>query len=108
MMNQESIALSYGLTSAVSWGAGDFSGGLAARRCKVLTVILFSQMIGGVFLLAVAILFKEPIPPIGPMLREIREHSPSIKIFLDTVAPIKSLEDLQEVHSQVVPVSPAS
>lgn len=44
--------------------------------------------------------------PIGPMLREIREHSPSIRVFLDTVAPIKSLADLQEVHSQVVPFSP--
>jgi len=42
--------------------------------------------------------------PIGPMLRDIREQSPSIRVFLDTVAPITSFADLQEIHSKLVPV----
>lgn len=39
--------------------------------------------------------------PIGPMLRDIRDRSPSVRAFLDTVAPITSLTDLQELHSQI-------
>jgi drug/metabolite transporter (DMT)-like permease len=68
-MNQEMLALSYGISSALSWGAGDFSGGFASRRCHVLTVILFSQIIGAVFLLGFALLFKEQFPPVTHMLR---------------------------------------
>lgn len=33
--------------------------------------------------------------PIGPMLREIRAQSPSIRAFLERVAPITSFEDLE-------------
>lgn len=40
--------------------------------------------------------------PIGPMLRDIREHTPSVRAFLETVAPITSFEDLQEVHGQII------
>ena len=43
--------------------------------------------------------------PIGPMLRDIREHSPSIRAFLDTVAPITSFADLQEIHQKIVPAT---
>jgi hypothetical protein len=41
--------------------------------------------------------------PIGPMLRDIREQTPSIRAFLEAVAPITSLDDLIEVHRQLVP-----
>jgi hypothetical protein len=39
--------------------------------------------------------------PIGPMLRDIRDQSPSIRAFLDTVSPITSFAELQEIHKQV-------
>ena len=39
--------------------------------------------------------------PIGPMLRDIRDQSPSIHAFLNTVSPITSLSDLEEIHEQV-------
>jgi hypothetical protein len=39
--------------------------------------------------------------PIGPMLRDIRDQSPSIRAFLDTVSPITSFADLQGIHKQV-------
>jgi hypothetical protein len=39
--------------------------------------------------------------PIGPMLREIRERTPSVRAFLDTVAPITSFAELEEIHSRV-------
>ncbi len=40
--------------------------------------------------------------PIGPMLREIREHSNSIQEFLLAVAPVTSFADLQELHSSLI------
>ena len=42
--------------------------------------------------------------PIGPMLRDIRDQSPSVRAFLDTVAPITSFAELEEVHSEVMAV----
>lgn len=45
--------------------------------------------------------------PIGPMLRDIREQTPSIRAFLEAVAPITSLDDLMEVHRQLVPAGTA-
>lgn len=61
-MTSEAIAITYGLSSAISWGAGDFSGGWASRRNSVLTVILFSQVIGALMLVALAFLFSESVP----------------------------------------------
>lgn len=46
--------------------------------------------------------------PIGPMLRDIRQQSPSVRAFMETVAPITSFEDLQGVHEQFVPSVNAS
>lgn len=41
--------------------------------------------------------------PIGPMLRDIREHTPSVHAFLETVAPITSFDELAAVHARIVP-----
>ncbi|MGP3535201.1 EamA family transporter [Microbacterium sp. RD1] len=49
------IAVLLALGSAVLFGAGDFAGGLAARRTPATTVILWSQALG-VLLLAVGLL----------------------------------------------------
>lgn len=46
--------------------------------------------------------------PIGPMLREIQAHSPSVRAFLDAVAPITSLDDLKELHGRITPAVPAN
>ena len=53
----------WGLGSALTWGIGDFCGGLATRRTSVWTVVLLSQAIGMVLLLLLAILFGEALPP---------------------------------------------
>ena len=64
----ESLATAYGLASALAWGASDFWGGYASRRAAVLGVILRSQLIGGAFLLILALVFSSGFPPLGHFL----------------------------------------
>ena len=62
MIGSELGAIGFGLASALSWGAGDFSGGLATRRNHVYGVVLLSQMTGAFFLIMIALLLAEPFP----------------------------------------------
>lgn len=57
-----SAAILFGLLSALSWGAGDFCGGLAARRSSLFSVIIFSQMAGILVLTLGAVAMREPLP----------------------------------------------
>lgn len=61
-MNQNWLAILLGLSAAFCWGAGDFNGGLATRRSSVWMVLIISQTIGGVSLIAAAWLWGEPWP----------------------------------------------
>jgi len=63
MISTETLAITFGLGSAVAWGAGDFSGGYASRKGNLLGVILISQFLGGALLATMAMLFSETIPP---------------------------------------------
>jgi drug/metabolite transporter (DMT)-like permease len=48
-----------GLASAASWGAGDFSGGLATKRTSVYSVVVISQFVSLLLLSLSAILIPE-------------------------------------------------
>jgi drug/metabolite transporter (DMT)-like permease len=50
------------LGASLSWGAGDFLGGRAARAIHVLTVVAVSQVVGLVAVLAWAILSGDDVP----------------------------------------------
>lgn len=67
-MSPEFLAILFGLASAASWGAGDFSGGFASRRSKPLTVVLFSQITGFFLVLGAQLWVREPLPPLGDLL----------------------------------------
>ena len=54
-----------GLTSAITWGAGDFGGGLMSRRVPLFGVVAVAQVVGMVVGLVVAIVRGEPVPA-GP------------------------------------------
>ena len=40
--------------------------------------------------------------PIGPMLLEMRENSPSLREFMDAVAPINSYEEMLDVYDEMM------
>lgn len=67
MIGAEALAITYGLSCAVTWGAGDFSGGFATKRGNVLSVVLISQMIGLLLLVLLAVSFAEPVPALSHM-----------------------------------------
>ena len=66
-MPSDLAGASFGLASAASWGAGDFTGGLASRRSPVLGVLAFGQAAGVSAIAAVALLTREPTPPVASL-----------------------------------------
>jgi drug/metabolite transporter (DMT)-like permease len=64
MMNETELAVVvFGLASALSWGAGDFSGGLAARRAPVFAVMAVGHGVGLLLLITLALVWGERLPP---------------------------------------------
>src|SRR5208283_5415224 len=51
------------LLAAASWGGGDFSGGLAAKRTSVFRVVAVAHGCGLVAMLLMALLVGEAVPP---------------------------------------------
>ncbi len=62
-MNTTTLTAFFGLLSAISWGTGDFTGGLATKRNNVLAVMFVSQGVGAVLLVALAFIFDKRLPP---------------------------------------------
>lgn len=63
MIGQDIAAVAFGLASALSWGAGDFSGGLASKRVPVWTVVVIGHSVGLLLMVGLALLWGEPLPP---------------------------------------------
>jgi drug/metabolite transporter (DMT)-like permease len=62
MTDPGALGAIFGLISAIGWGAGDFSGGLASRRAHVLFVVLVSELGGVLILIGLAWFLAEPVP----------------------------------------------
>jgi len=56
------LAAMSALAAAVCWGAGDFTGGLAARRSQVLSAVFISYSVGLIALTLIALARGEPFP----------------------------------------------
>jgi len=63
-----SIAILYGLLSALTWGAGDFNGGLAVKRSNPYGVIAVAHTVSLLLLLMTVFIVSEPIPPLHDWL----------------------------------------
>ncbi|MBK9924074.1 MAG: DMT family transporter [Anaerolineales bacterium] len=62
------ISLLYGLLSSTSWGTADFIGGLATKKTSAIRVLYLAEIAGFVPFLFLAIILREPIPPINDLL----------------------------------------
>jgi drug/metabolite transporter (DMT)-like permease len=61
-MNRALATVIFGLAASLSWGSGDFCGGLASRRAKASSVVIAAYTVGLVLLVALALLWREPLP----------------------------------------------
>jgi drug/metabolite transporter (DMT)-like permease len=61
-MNRDFSTIFFGLAASLSWGAGDFSGGVATRRTNVFSVVVTAHATGLVLLIALALVWSEPFP----------------------------------------------
>ena len=59
MGNLDLSVIIFGLASALSWGAGDFSGGLASKSTSVYSVVVLSQFVGLLLLTIIAVVLPE-------------------------------------------------
>ena len=62
------LSILYGITSAATWGAADFIGGLASKRTSPYRVLFLAEIAGLVPFTALAILLGEPVPAAADML----------------------------------------
>ena len=56
------LSILYGLFSALSWGAGDFAGGLASRKLGAYRTVFYADLLGLLVLLPIAAISPEPLP----------------------------------------------
>lgn len=56
------LSILYGLLSALSWGAGDFAGGLVSRKLNAYRAVFYSDIIGLVIVVVVSFFYREAFP----------------------------------------------
>lgn len=56
-------AILLGIISALAWGGGDFTGGLASRHESPIRVVTLAEIAGLVLLIVLIMIFPEPVPP---------------------------------------------
>ena len=65
------LSILLGLTSAITWGAGDFTGGLAARKTGAFRAVFYSEAVGLVLLFAAVFASPQPMPDVKSILLSI-------------------------------------
>jgi drug/metabolite transporter (DMT)-like permease len=55
------LSILYGLGAALSWGAGDFTGGLAARKAGAYRSVFYGEVVGVLVLLVLVVFAGEPL-----------------------------------------------
>jgi drug/metabolite transporter (DMT)-like permease len=56
------LSILYGIASAVSWGAGDFAGGLSSRKVGAYRAVFYADFFGMFLLLAAYLIYPETFP----------------------------------------------
>lgn len=61
-MNRTLTTVVFGLAASLSWGCGDFNGGLASRKSNAASVATAAYSIGFVLFIILALVAREPLP----------------------------------------------
>lgn len=61
-MSRALVPVLFGLAASLSWGSGDFCGGMASRRLNATLVVIAAYAIGFVLLIGLALAWHEPAP----------------------------------------------
>jgi drug/metabolite transporter (DMT)-like permease len=62
------ISILFGLASGLTWGAGDFAGGLSSRKIGAYRAVLYGDFFGLVVLFSIAAIYHEGVPPLYSLL----------------------------------------
>ena len=57
------LSILYGIASALSWGAGDFAGGLSSRKVGAYRAVFYADFFGLLLLFAAYFIYPETLPP---------------------------------------------
>ena len=61
------LSILYGIASALSWGAGDFAGGLSSRKVGAYRAVFYADFFGLFVLFAAFLIFPETLPAMRVM-----------------------------------------
>ncbi len=61
-MSSAVATILFGLAASLSWGSGDFCGGLASRRLNSTTVVIAAYTVGFFLLVGLALIWREAFP----------------------------------------------
>ncbi|HET9905161.1 MAG TPA: EamA family transporter, partial [Anaerolineales bacterium] len=56
------LSIIYGIASALSWGSGDFAGGLSSRKVGAYRAVFYADFFGFLLVLLAFFIFPEPFP----------------------------------------------
>lgn len=56
------LSIIYGIASSLSWGAGDFAGGLSSRKVGAYRAVLYADFFGLLILAVASIFYRESFP----------------------------------------------
>lgn len=65
------FSILFGFLSALSWGAGDFAGGLASRKLGAYRAVLYADFFGLLLILIALGIFRESIPTLPVLINSI-------------------------------------
>ena len=62
------LPIIYGISSALSWGAADFIGGIASKKASAIRILYLAELASFIPFMLLAIILREPFPPINDIL----------------------------------------
>jgi len=65
------LSIVYGIASSLSWGAGDFAGGLSSRKVGPYRAVLYADFFGLLILGVASLVYREPFPSTSGLFNSV-------------------------------------